>query len=176
MTNSVPRTLVTSDPEVARAFVDRYGAVIYKSISGTRSIVHRVEPDDLKRLHSIRWCPTQFQEYISGVDIRVHVVGHEVFAARIETNEVDYRYAARSADGWTRIQATSLDATIEDRCRALTSELGLVFSGIDLRLCPDGRVVCFEVNTSPGFTYYEEQTDHPIATAIARVLGAAPES
>ena len=172
----VPDTLATSDPEAASAFVDRHGAAIYKSLSGTRSIVHRVEPEDMERLQSIRWCPTQFQEYVRGIDVRVHVVGDEVFAAQIQTSEVDYRYPARSPDGWTRIEATQLDRPIEDRCRALTTELGLVVSGIDLRLCADGRVVCFEVNTSPAFTYYEEHTDHPIASAIARVLMAPSAS
>ena len=128
-----------------------------------------MQKEDLERLGSIRWCPTQFQEQIQGVDVRVHVVGDEVFAALIRTSEVDYRYAARAPDGWTRIEATGLEAGVEDRCRVLTAELGLVLSGIDLRLCADGRVVCFEVNASPAFTYYEAQSQ-PIAAAVARLL------
>jgi len=35
----VPETLVTNDPALAAAFWDRHGTVIYKSISGIRSIV-----------------------------------------------------------------------------------------------------------------------------------------
>lgn len=166
----VPDSLVTSDPEAARAFISRHGRVICKSVSGTRSTVFAVEHEDLARLESIRWCPTQFQEYIEGTDIRVHIVGDEVFATEIRTNTVDYRYAARNPEGWIKVEATRLDEGTENRCRALTDKLGLVMSGIDLRVCTDGRVVCFEVNTSPGFSYYEEHTGQPISTAIVRTL------
>ena len=31
--------------------------------------------DDLDRIDDIRWCPVQFQAYVEGVDVRVHVVG-----------------------------------------------------------------------------------------------------
>ena len=43
-------------------------------------------------------------------------------------------------------------------------------AGIDLKLAPDGRVVCLEVNPSPVFSYYELHTGQPIAAAIARLL------
>ena len=35
----VPETLITNDPELVREFRARHGRVIYKSISGVRSIV-----------------------------------------------------------------------------------------------------------------------------------------
>ena len=50
--------------------------------------------------------------------------------------------------------------------------LGLHVAGIDLRRTDDGRWVCFEVNPSPGFTFYQEETGQPIAEAIARLLAA----
>jgi hypothetical protein len=31
-------------------------------------------------------------------------------------------------------------------------------------------VICFEVNPSPGFSYYEGHTGQPISAAIARYL------
>jgi hypothetical protein len=55
----------------------------------------------------------------------------------------------------------------------LTAAMELSVAGIDLRKTPEGKWVCFEVNTSPAFTYYEEATNQPIARAIARLLAEA---
>ena len=89
----VPATLVTSDPAAARAFQAEHGEVIYKSASGIRSIVRRLGPDQLARLGFLRDGPAQFQAFVPGRNVRVHTVGDVVFATRIETDAVDYRYA-----------------------------------------------------------------------------------
>jgi glutathione synthase/RimK-type ligase-like ATP-grasp enzyme len=48
--------------------------------------------------------------------------------------------------------------------------MGLVVSGVDLKQAEDGTWYCFEVNPSPGFTYYQEKTNQPIGETIARLL------
>lgn len=40
-------------------------------------------------------------------------------------------------------------------------------AGIDLRRTHDGTWYCFEVNSSPGFSDFEEATGQPIAEAVA---------
>ena len=165
----VPQTLVTNDPDEVRAFAARHGRVIYKSASGIRSIVRMLTADDLSRLDRIRWCPTQFQAHCAGIDVRVHVVGDEVFATEIATDGVDYRYANREG-GLTTLHAIDLEADVADRCVALTRALGLAFGGVDLRRTPDGDWVCFEVNPSPGFSFYESSTGQPISKAVAAYL------
>src|SRR5262245_18924281 len=72
---AVPETLITTDPEVAAEFCDRLGDVVYKSVSGIRSFVSRVTPQKRAQLAAVATCPTQFQEYVRGIDYRVHVVG-----------------------------------------------------------------------------------------------------
>ena len=92
----VPRTLVTNCPAEARAFYERCRQrVIYKSVSGHRSIVVRLTDADLDRLDEVKNCPTQFQEWIPGTDVRVHIIGRRVFATEISTEALDYRYAGR---------------------------------------------------------------------------------
>lgn len=167
---AVPDTLVTNDPERVHAFWDEHGAVVYKSTSGVRSIVAALNPADLERLEDVVTCPTQFQQLIPGTDYRVHVVGERTFACRISSDAVDYRYASW-AGGATTIEPTNLDADVAERCVALTRRLGLGLAGIDLRLDPDGVFWCFEVNTSPGFIWFEQQTGLPIARAVAAELG-----
>src|SRR5579863_7689188 len=85
---AVPETLVTTDPDAARAFLECHRQVIYKSISSVRSIVAELDGAALARLEAVRWCPTQFQERIPGTDYRVHVVGDEVFATRVQSDAV----------------------------------------------------------------------------------------
>jgi len=71
------------------------------------------------------------------------------------------------------IEACVLDDDLADRCRRLAQQLGLELARIDLRLTPSGEPVCFEVNPSPAFSYYEQLTGAPIAAALAARLATA---
>jgi glutathione synthase/RimK-type ligase-like ATP-grasp enzyme len=170
----VPATLLTTHPAAVLEFRDQYHRVVYKSISGVRSIVSRLADADLERLDDVMWCPTQFQEFILGTDYRVHVVGGRVFACRVTSNADDYRYGARSGSNPT-IEACHLPADVEERCVALSRDMGLTVSGLDLRQTPEGAWYCFEVNPSPGFTYFEDATGQAIADAIADLLAQADQ-
>lgn len=166
---STPPTCVTNDPDVFLQFRARYGRVIYKSISSVRSIVREWRPEDERRLDHIRRLPTQFQAFVPGVNIRVHVVGPKVFATRLESEAVDYRYAGR--DGLELSMAPyELPEAVARRCRAVSLDLELPFCGIDLKLTPDGDYVCFEANPSPAYSYYQDHTGQPIAEELVRYL------
>lgn len=166
---AVPETLITTDPEAARAFWAEHAAVVYKSVSGVRSIVSRLGPEHAARLADVANCPTMFQRHIPGVDHRVHVVGDAVFACAIGCAADDYRYpGSRPVD----IRVCRLPPDVEGRCRALAAALGLPLAGIDLRRDAAGAWYCFEVNPSPAFTYYEAATGQPLADAVARLLAA----
>ncbi len=164
----VPETLVTNDPDEVQAFRAEHGRIIYKSISGMRSIVRLLDDHDLRRLGHIRWCPVQFQRFIAGTNVRVHVVSGRTFATRIETDRVDYRYAHRDG-GSADLAPFDLPDDVAEKCVALTGGLGLELAGIDLLFGRDG-VYCFEVNPSPAFSYFERETGQPIARAIALAL------
>ena len=169
----VPETIVTNDPDRVRDFRTRHRRVIYKSASGQRSIVRMLTDEDVERIDRIRWCPTQFQAHVAGTDVRVHVVDREVFATEIVSDATDYRYASREG-GTIDLRAIDLDDDVASRCVALARDLALPFAGIDLRRTADGAWVCFEVNPSPGFSFYESQTGQPIAAAVARYLALGP--
>lgn len=166
---AVPDTLVTTSVDDVLAFSRDHQRVVYKSTSGTRSIVALLDVDDQARLDDLSTCPTQFQAYVPGVDHRVHIIGTEVFACRIASAAIDYRYAAWF-DQTTAMSATLLPPAVADRCRSLAAVLGLELAGIDLRLDPSGQWWCFEVNTAPGFTWFEEHTGMAISAAVARRL------
>lgn len=166
----IPETLITNDPELVRAFRARHGRVIYKSISGVRSIVQTLSDDDMTRIDNIRWCPTQFQAFVEGTNVRVHTVGEKVFATAIKTDATDYRYAHRQSGDHAALRPVDLSDDLAEMCVSLSAGLGLAFAGIDLKITPEHDVYCFEVNPSPAFSYYESQTGQPISRAVAEYL------
>jgi glutathione synthase/RimK-type ligase-like ATP-grasp enzyme len=99
------------------------------------------------------------------------VIGGEVFASEIVSNADDYRYAPLSGDS-LEIRPYDLPADCAAKCRSMAEAMGFIIAGVDLR-CDNGTWYCFEVNPSPGFMYYQEQTGQPIDEAVARLLVAA---
>ncbi|HKE86178.1 MAG TPA: hypothetical protein VKB50_20600 [Vicinamibacterales bacterium] len=168
---AVPETLITTDPEVAAEFCGRLGDVVYKSVSGIRSVVSRVTAQKRAQLDTVTTCPTQFQEYVPGIDYRVHVVGNDAFVCELVSEADDYRYSERQGARVTRRQA-ELPVECLDRCRAVAASLDLAVAGIDLRRTPSGEMFCFEVNPSPAFTWFDAP-DSRIAKQIAGLLAAA---
>jgi glutathione synthase/RimK-type ligase-like ATP-grasp enzyme len=166
----IPPTLVTSDPERARQFYGEFrGEVIYKSLSGVRSIVRRISHEQLARLPLLKNGPAQFQAFIPGENVRVHTVGDELFATRIRSESVDYRYARREGNT-VEMEATELPDAVAEACLDLARRLDLLIAGIDLKVTPEGQYYCFEINPSPGFIFYEQGTGQPISAALADLL------
>jgi glutathione synthase/RimK-type ligase-like ATP-grasp enzyme len=161
----VPPTLVTNDPDAVREFKIRHGRIIYKSTSAVRSIVREWNEDEGPPLEKVRGLPVQFQRLIEGEDIRVHVVGDRFFAAAVRSGATDYRY-----DGDTQMEALSLPVAVIDACVSLAKTLCLPFAGIDLRRTRDGSFLCFEVNPSPAYSYFEELSGQPISAALVDLL------
>ena len=167
-----PETLVTNDPDAVLLFLEAHGRVVYKSISSVRSIVQELRPDQRATLHRVRALPTQFQAFVPGTNVRVHVVGSEVFATEICSEAVDYRYAERDGRDVT-MRAVTLPDDVEEKCVRLSRLLDLPLCGIDLKRTPEGVYYCFEVNPSPAYSYYQERTGQPVAQALVRYLAGA---
>jgi glutathione synthase/RimK-type ligase-like ATP-grasp enzyme len=152
----VPATLVTSDVAAARAFLRVHRTVIYKSISGTRSVVAVLGDAEVARLDDLGAGPIQLQAFVAGLDVRVHVVGDRWFACAVRPGG--------------ELEACELPAEVGARAVGLARAHGLALAGLDLRRTDADRWCCFEVDPSPGFSRYEEATGHLIAAAIARLL------
>ena len=162
----VPQTLLTTSPAEVLRFAERVGPLIYKWVSGTRSIIARLDLADA-HLSQLR-CPTRFQERIGGRDYRVHVVGERAFACAIESSADDHRHASGTNASLAMEHVTLEDVDVA-RCVELTRQLGLQLSGIDFRRTPEGRWVSFEVNTDPAFAYFDDDRGS-IAAAVAELL------
>jgi glutathione synthase/RimK-type ligase-like ATP-grasp enzyme len=165
----VPATLVSDDPALVREFVVEHERVIYKSVSSNRSIVKLLGREDFGRLEDVRTCPTQFQEHISGHDLRIHTVGGHWVGTTIRTEAVDYRYASRFGKE-VEMEAAEGFEELGAQCVRSARKLGLGLAGFDFRVTEDGRAYCLEVNPMPVFEYYESRTEQEIGRLVARHL------
>jgi hypothetical protein len=140
---------------------------IYKSLSGIRSIVRRLQPDQLPRLSLLRNGPAQFQAFIPGADVRVHTVGganclrHGCVPMR-STIAMPLAKAEK-----VEMEPTILPPAAAESCLNLAHWLDLLMTGIDLERNARREYYCFEVNPSPGFIYYEKNSRQPISAALA---------
>ena len=132
-----------------------------------------VRPRDLVHVEDLRLCPLIVQQYVpKRLELRVTVVGDEVFAAAIHSQasnhtRLDWR---RYDDARTPIAPFELPADVAERCRALVRELGLCYGAIDLVLTPDDRFVFLEINPNGQYLWIELATGLPISAAVADLL------
>jgi hypothetical protein len=184
---AVPETLVTADPtQIRKLYKEWNGALVAKLVGGqlaadtvdTQYVIHTtlIGPEDLQDDGALSACPAIYQRRVDKLyDVRVTVVGDEIFPCRIasqesETAQVDWRMAGHAA---LDHRPYALDPSVANRCRALMRELGLQMAGIDLIVTPEGDTVFLEINAAGQWAWVEQATGLPIAAAIARRLAAA---
>jgi glutathione synthase/RimK-type ligase-like ATP-grasp enzyme len=172
---AIPETLVTNSPDEARDFVGRHGAgqVIrkaFRNIAQAPRETALVTERELGVLDSVRFAPVIFQAFVPArLDLRVTVVGGEIFAASIASDAaygVDYRPGLASAE----VRPYRLPDPVAERLLALMAELGLAFGAVDFRVTPEGEHVFLEVNPAGEYLFISERTGLPIPQAIAATL------
>jgi glutathione synthase/RimK-type ligase-like ATP-grasp enzyme len=179
----LPRTIVTNSPDRAREFVRTVGApIIAKTIRQPRvAIAERehilytsdVPQEDISTLDSIALAPCILQERIEKVaDVRVTVVGDQVFAVMIESQgdpstRTDWRVGDALRLKHKQVDLPKLVAT---QCLALTKALQLEFAAIDFALDELGNYWFFEVNPQGQWAWLDLCSGTTIAAAIAKHL------
>ena len=176
---TIPDTLITNDPEEARSFWDAHsGNVVYKPFRQTRAAWRETRmllPEDVSGIEAVRLAPVLFQELIEGVaDLRVTVIGDELFAAAAVLDEAGYSVDIRFNPG-IGYQPHTLPDEVFIAIFRLMRALGLEYGAIDLRLTAGGQYVFFEVNPAGQFLYVERSSGQPITAAlIAHLLSGKP--
>jgi glutathione synthase/RimK-type ligase-like ATP-grasp enzyme len=175
----IPETLVTNDPAQARSFIEALGVgrVIYKAFSATEQEwreTRLIRDEELTLLDHVRLAPVIFQEYVpAAVDLRVTIIGSDVFAAAIHSQETTYRVDFRMDMNRARTEAAVLPDEVTRRLLELMARLGLVYGAVDMRLTPDGAYVFLEVNPAGQWLFVEQRTRQPITRTLAQRLVAA---
>jgi glutathione synthase/RimK-type ligase-like ATP-grasp enzyme len=180
----IPRTLITNDPEEVRRLDSACeGGVITKMMTsfaiheeGKEKVVFTtpLQSPDAAALEGLRLCPMTFQERVpKALELRVTVVGRDVFTASIDSQAVegakeDWRKEGLFlVDDW---KAYDLPDEIRDRLLRLMDRLELEFGAIDFIVTPDGDHVFLEVNPIGEFFWLEKQPGFPISRSIASLL------
>jgi RimK-like ATP-grasp domain len=131
--------------------------------------------DHLNKLSALSWAPAIFQEKIQKLaDIRVTVVGNEIFACRIDSQgnpetSTDFRKMADT----TSVQHSTTDLPKELKAIILKMMrfLRLEFGCFDFALEQGSEdYVFFEVNPSGQWLWIEDVTEVNISASIAQLL------
>lgn len=171
---SIPVTLITNDPEEAREFWRQHdNQVIYKQFRAeieTWRETRRLREEETALAENVRLAPVIFQRFVDAVaDVRVTVIGGEIFAASADMREVDYPADFRYNENlkWER---HTLPAQIQESLRVLMRRLGLEYGAIDLRLTAEGEYVFLEINPAGQYLWVEKEAGHAITDALATHL------
>ncbi|MEU3986270.1 ATP-grasp ribosomal peptide maturase [Streptomyces sp. NPDC026672] len=179
----VPATLITTFPQAARDFAERFPDLVVKPVSGAhpqeppRTVpTSRVAPD--ADFSAVAFGPTLLQRRVAKrADIRLTAVGDRLLAARkavaadADPDDVDVRFAP-STSPWLPVEAP---ARVEAAVRAYLRSARLAYGAFDFAEDADGIWWFLECNQSGQFGFVEMDTGQPIARSIAEWLAGGPE-
>lgn len=177
----VPRTLVTNDPDAVRRFADSapHGLVIKVLASnilyedGQRKFAptHRLTDDDLADLSGVELGAHQFQEWISkAYDVRLIVVGADMFAVGIHTNDPDAHVDWRNNYDALQYSGVDVPSRVADQVRRFMSASGLNFSALDFVIASHNRWVFLESNSGGQYGWLSPTLGTVVSDAIANLL------
>jgi hypothetical protein len=167
---AVPATYLGNDPDGARAFAAHHPRCIFKPVQGgahTRPLTPTHLTDE--NLRNLALSPVTLQEEIPGTNIRVFCAGQRVLACEVRSEHLDFRESEDPA-----IVPHALPDPVARQCLVAAGALGLLWTGIDLRLTPEGRYVFLEANPSPMFLGFESRSGLPLTDALTDLLLEAP--
>lgn len=165
---NVPKTLISNNYKEVIEFSKRIGKTIYKPFNpffwhsastGQHRIAATMILDNLDDIQeeSIALTPGIYQEYIDkDYELRVTVIGDQIFAAKIGKNEgrafVDWRF--NIYDSQAVVEETELSDDLKRKIFVLISELGLKYGCLDFAVIGE-KPYFLEVNPSGQFLFIE---------------------
>lgn len=177
---TVPATLASNEGnELIRFAEEVENGVICKPMS--RSLLatdeeelavytHRVEPDELREWQAeLSQCPTLLQEFVGGTDVRVTVIGKDVYAVAVESEEeahLDWRHR----DNVLSYSVRDLPGEVESKIRGMMDVLDIVYGAFDFVLTDDGKWYFLEVNPAGQWAWLEIELDLPMRESFAKLF------
>lgn len=152
-------------------------ALIDEGEVGSVVFTSRVSALEALDAYAMRRAPMILQrEIMKRSDIRVVVVDDQVFATRIlsqahDETQVDWRKGVRLD---LEHEVMELPTSLATACKAITRDLGLRFSAIDMVEDGDGRFWFLEANPNGQWAWIEQRTGAPITAAIVDALALEP--
>lgn len=164
----VPTSFVSTDPNYVYARTSPDGSWIYKGVSGERTIARLLDEETYFRVGSeLSAGPVLFQRRVRGRDVRVHVVGTEVFGVAVKTKAIDYRYPG---DASVSFESIEVPPSIRVRCLEYCQKEGLLLCGFDFKLTPKGMWFALEANPMPAFRMFDQYISGAMARSLTKLL------
>ncbi|NQV50455.1 MAG: hypothetical protein HQ507_08155 [Candidatus Marinimicrobia bacterium] len=184
----IPNTLITSDKDSVSSFIEstnnhiiakavKHGFV-YREKEIWVASTHRLSSSYLQGYETYAEIPISYQHEIDkAYDIRVVVVGHQVFATAIhsqvhEETEVDWRLGDM-LDIDLNHEKIKLPGGIENKCRDLVKLFSLRYSSMDMVYSKDGEYFFLELNPNGQWAWIEQEVGYPIRESIIDTLTKA---
>lgn len=187
----IPRTVISNNPQVVLDFLknNKDLQLIMKPVGTghfrfSPEVNHQdlvvytriINPEEVREnIDLVRNCPVTFQEAIvEKIDIRITVVGRNVFAVSIH-HDADIGAGSDNVD-WRNHKLNRiykpfrLPEDIECLCRNYVEHLGLRFGVIDMCLSSSGEYYFLEINPQGQWVPSELVAGMPISQALADLL------
>lgn len=177
---SVPRTLITNDPNSARDFAEAVGGpLVYKPFFHVRGTTNGqtvavyanvIDPDDLPH-PDIATTAHLFQEWVPKAhEVRLTAIGGRIFAAEIHTESDAGHIDWRSDYDSHTYKVCEPPPEVAAGVLRMLDLLGLPYGAFDFAVTPKGDWRFLEVNPSGQYGFIEQATGLPITAAICDYL------
>lgn len=181
----IPKTIVTNNSDKAKEFGEKcswnllvktfhFSGFVVNQTEAWHCFAKRINKEEFEEFaETIIFAPTFLQEYIEkSIELRVTIIGDEVFTAAIHSQEIE-----KTKSDWRAIDTYQIKHTVYDLPENIANKLlafnrhySLVFSTFDLILTPDGEYYFLECNPNGQWYWIEELTKLPMAKAMAKFL------
>lgn len=181
---SIPATLITSSASHAVNFLKKHERVVVKPLNiefvrseGKLSATYtsRISGDKPIDFSGLKVSPVIFQQELTGEDIRVTVIGTEVFPCIIEKTDlakdrVDWRLSLN--DGSIKLyKDTNFPASLAQSCVKMIKAMGLQFGAFDfIRDINNGTYWFLELNPNGQWGFVELASGMPLSVSMAKLL------
>lgn len=174
----IPKTIFSSAPKDIEDFRSQVGDLVmkplglpYAKVNGVNTWLYATLIPSHQKMdyEGLGITPMIFQERITKVfDLRVTVIGEQVFGCKIVSKDLDWRLSQSKAD--TIYTPFTLENSFAQKCIEMTRYLGLNFGAFDFVKSIEEEIFFLEVNPNGQWGFIEEKTGLPLSKAMAELL------
>ena len=178
----IPKTIFSSAPEDIEEFRSQVGDLVmkplglpYAKVNGVNSWLYATLIPSRQKMdyEGLGITPMIFQERITKVfDLRVTVIGEQVFGCKIVSKDLDWRLSQSKTD--TIYTPFTLENSFAQKCIEITKYLGLNFGAFDFVKSIEEEIFFLEINPNGQWGFIEEKTGLPLSKAMAELLVCSP--
>ncbi|MCR4334351.1 MAG: hypothetical protein NUV47_01300 [Patescibacteria group bacterium] len=180
----IPETLVTSNPNEYKIFIQTHKNVVAKTLGGFGRILeedkafgtiytNRLEHNVIPNEATLRAAPMILQTEIEKeYELRITVVDNAIFSCRIDSQmstktQVDWR---RYDFGNVPHFPITLPAVVEKNILKFMESFSIHFASFDLAVTPQGEYIFFEMNPNSQWVWIEHFTSLPITDSLVKAF------